>query len=253
MPLRGISQPAVVHHLGTGSQRRWRRSVRAHDVLHRDVPNQQVVGDDAPVTPPPHRFSTHDGAAMLASQPKELIKPRPKRGGLRIVSVVAEGCDTPECVGRGRCVPAMVTSAPKGGQMSVTHAVGRERLGEGVALELRIGMRARDRSHVGDQLHVELSEQRHEVGRRSRRVADGEDGPVQTAIPGGPEAGRRRTISARRRWSDRSRAPRPRRRCPPGCGRSNHPSGGPRRWRRSHRRQRHERSRSQVRLSGYEG
>ncbi len=68
----------------------------------------------------------------------------------------------------------MVAPAAERGQMTVADALSRKSLGKGVPIELRRRPRARDRSHVDDQIDVRLPKQRDELGDRPRRMTDRE-------------------------------------------------------------------------------
>jgi len=46
---------------------------KSHDVLNRNATGQQVIGDDAPVTPPPHDFGAHDRATMIVREGEQVV------------------------------------------------------------------------------------------------------------------------------------------------------------------------------------
>ena len=59
---------------GAGGQASWFHAIGCHEVKHGFAARDQVVGDNPPMTAPPHSFRAHDGAASEAAQGDEPIK-----------------------------------------------------------------------------------------------------------------------------------------------------------------------------------
>ena len=59
-----------------------------------------------------------------------------------------------------------VPQTAKGRQMTVRYFRTSERFRESIGIELRIRPRARDRTHINEQVHVHLLEQNQEFGDR---------------------------------------------------------------------------------------
>jgi hypothetical protein len=65
--------------------------VDAEDVMDSKARHQQVIGDDAAVTPPPYRLGTHDRGAMVARESYQFVEPAAKdRVGCGVISVIAK-------------------------------------------------------------------------------------------------------------------------------------------------------------------
>jgi len=145
-------------------------------VADRDALGQQVVGHEPAMATPPHRLGAHDRAAMLIGQRAQLREPGTKRLGHRVIGVIAEGVVAPERVRRlGRAFRVMPQPAERP-DVTITDAGRCERLRQRVGVELRVGARARHRTHIDEQIDPRLSQQVDKLGGRSRRMADREDG-----------------------------------------------------------------------------
>ena len=142
--------------------------VQPHDVHHRNALRQQVIGNDAAVATPPHRFSAHDRAAIVTGQRSQLIQSRSECFTCRVIGIVSEGGDLPECIERWRRALLPVPQTAKSRQMSVGYSSTGERFGESLGVELRICPRARDGTHIDEQIDGYLLEQSQEFANRTR-------------------------------------------------------------------------------------
>lgn len=154
----------------TRARRKLRRVdlVEPHDVHHRNALRQQVIGNDAAVAAPPNSFGTHDGAAIVMGQRAQLIQSRSECFGCGVIGIVSEGGDLPECIERWRRALLPVPQTAKSRQMSVGYSSTGERFGESLGVELRICPRARDRTHIDEQIDGYLLEQSQEFANRTR-------------------------------------------------------------------------------------
>ena len=120
---------------------------------------QQIVGNDTTMAAPPHSFSTHDGAAIVAGERSQLIQSGAECFSCRVIRIVSEGGDLPECIERWHRTLFPVSQTAKSRQMLVGYPSGGERFRESIGVELRVRPRAWDRPHVDDQIHRDLLEQ----------------------------------------------------------------------------------------------
>ena len=65
-------------------------------------------------------------------------------------------------------LPFPVPQTAKSRQMSISYPSTTERLGESIGVELRICSRARDRTHVDEQIDAHLLKQSQEFADRTR-------------------------------------------------------------------------------------
>jgi hypothetical protein len=77
----------------------------------------------------------------------------------------------------------MVPATAERRQMAVANALGGQRTGQRLLIELGRRPRAGDRAHVHEQGNARLSEKRHEFSQRPRGVADGEDRTTASELP----------------------------------------------------------------------
>src|SRR5271154_5689977 len=89
-----------------------------------------------------------------------------------VVGGIAEARVFPEGVGRRRYVALDSAHPSERGEMLVGNAVGGERSGEDVAVELRIEARARNGPHIDDQLDLGGGQERRELFDRPGRMSD---------------------------------------------------------------------------------
>lgn len=153
-----IYERPIAQHARTTCKLRGVNLVAPHDVHDPNVLRQQIVGNDPAVATPPHSFSAHDGAAIITGERYQLVQPRSESVRRRVISIVSEGGDPPECVGRRRRSLFPVPQPAKSRQMSITYSSITERSGESIGVELRIRPRARDRTHIDKQIDAYLLE-----------------------------------------------------------------------------------------------
>ena len=95
---------------------------------------------------------------------------------MRVVGVIVKACVLPEGVDVRRYARLLSAKSAERGEMLIGNSMRSERGGQGVAVELRIGSRARNGPHVDDELDVRSRQQRHELVDRAGGMSDGEEG-----------------------------------------------------------------------------
>jgi len=85
--------------------------------------DEEIVGDDAAVASPPHRFRAHDGAAARVTQLAEFSKAFPKALGRGVVGIIAKALILPEGVERLPCVASTAPQAAELREVDVADAV----------------------------------------------------------------------------------------------------------------------------------
>ena len=76
-----------------------------------------------------------------------------RNSSCRVISIVPEGGDLPECIERRHRSFCLVAKPPKGGQVSISYPGDTERFREDFCVELRVPPRARDRTHIDQQIN----------------------------------------------------------------------------------------------------
>src|SRR3569623_1176405 len=170
----GIDDSAVMLDDGAGRQGGRLEVSRSKDVEHLFARGEEVVGDDAPMATPPHCLGAHDGAAMCAAQGAQSRQAGGKRRRQRIVGKIAKARNLPIAIGRRRRVTLPSPEPAELGKGVVADLPGREARRQIVTVELRIGARAWDRSHVDDEVDSGFAEQIDEFGTLPRRMPYGE-------------------------------------------------------------------------------
>jgi hypothetical protein len=145
------------------------------DVHHALAFAEQVIGDDAPMAAPPDGLGAHDRAAVLAAQFSQLRKACGERLRQGIVGIVPKAPHPPIGVRRWFYIFRLSSKTAKRGNMSIADLPRRQRFGEAVAVELRIGTGSRHRPHVDDEIDAGLPEQIDKFGDRPGGMADGEE------------------------------------------------------------------------------
>src|SRR6185312_8479875 len=105
---------------------------RSENVKHAFAGRQQVVGDDPPVTAPPHRLRAYERAAARVrefAKMREAIAIFVAQG---IVGIVVKTVILPEAIEPGRHFPRAATQPAERGDMLVADLERFERLGQGV-------------------------------------------------------------------------------------------------------------------------
>jgi hypothetical protein len=95
-----IYERPVGQHMRAGRKLRWIDLTAPHDVHDRNALRQQIVGNDAAVATPPHGFSTHDRAAIVAGERPQLVQSCSESVRCRVIGIVPEGRDMPERIER---------------------------------------------------------------------------------------------------------------------------------------------------------
>src|SRR6185437_11150891 len=95
-----IYERPVGQHMRAGRKLRGIDLTGPHDVHDRNALRQQIVGNDAAVATPPHGFSTHDRAAIVAGERSQLVQSCPESVRCRVIGIVPKGDDMPERIER---------------------------------------------------------------------------------------------------------------------------------------------------------
>src|SRR5436309_15909401 len=103
---------------------------------------QQIIGDDATMAPPPDRFRTHQCQSPFATEADKLIEGSGKYFAERVIGVVVEALDLPERV--EICIDAGLsrTSATQLRKVTIANLKLRELEGQTVAVEGRVAPRS---------------------------------------------------------------------------------------------------------------
>src|SRR5215212_9419796 len=72
--------------------------LRPEYMHHRLAGREQIIGDDAAMTAPPHDFRAHHGARPLSPDLAQLRKTRLELRAHRVIRIVVEACVLPERV-----------------------------------------------------------------------------------------------------------------------------------------------------------
>ena len=148
---------------------------RPEDVHHLLPAGNKIIGNDAPMATPPYGLGAHDRAAVLAPQFSQLRKPCGERLRQGIVGIVPKAPHPPIGVRRRFYISRLSSKTAKRGDMFIADLPRRQRFGEAVVVELRIGTGSRHRPHVDDEIDAGLPEQIDEFGDRPGGMADGEE------------------------------------------------------------------------------
>ena len=138
-----IDDPAVAAYDGTRRQACLVDMRCSKDVHHALAFAEQVIGDDAPMAAPPDGLSARDRAPMLAAQFSQLRKACGERLRQGIVGIVPKAPHPPIDVRRRFYISRFSSKTAKRGDMFIADLPRRQRFGEAVAVELRIGARPR--------------------------------------------------------------------------------------------------------------
>src|SRR6478735_9233420 len=84
---------------------------------------EQVVGDDPPVAPPPHRFGAHYGAALGCAQPAQMIKRATEALAHGIVGIVVKTLVRPKRVHLRRYLAHATAQPPERGHVLILYAM----------------------------------------------------------------------------------------------------------------------------------
>src|SRR5262249_34254599 len=115
----------------------------AEDVAYICAGDQQIIRDDTAMAAPPNRLRTHDCWTMVCCQHTQFTKPGAECRCRGIVGIVAETCIIPERVRRRPGTFPSSTQPAQQREMPISDSVSRQRSGERVAIELRVGGRPR--------------------------------------------------------------------------------------------------------------
>ena len=148
---------------------------RPKDVHHALAFAEQIICDDAPMAAPPDGLGAHDRAPMLAAQFSQLRKACGERLRQGIVGIVPKAPHPPIGVWGRFYASRLSSKTAKFRDMFIADLPRRQRFGEAVAVELRIGTGSRHRPHVDDEIDAGLPEQIDEFGDRPGGMADGEE------------------------------------------------------------------------------
>ena len=114
---------------------------------HTPAPDEQGVGNEAPVASAPVRLRAHQCARARPPAVRESPKRRLKLLASHVVGVPAEGFVLPAAVGR---VGRRTAEPAECGLVPVVDAPGGEVSGQSIAAEMRVPPRSGDASHVDE-------------------------------------------------------------------------------------------------------
>jgi len=154
---------------------------------------EEMVRDDATMASPPHGLGAHDRATLPAPFANQAVESRPERRRERVVGIVVEADVGPQAVHIRRQAAVLAAQATECGGVLVGDTAGRERGGERIVVELRIGSRARDLPDIHDAFDARPLQDVLELAEAAVGVANREEGQVHER----PRAGIRSRSGAR--------------------------------------------------------
>jgi hypothetical protein len=157
------------------------------NVLHLLPCGQKVVGNDPAVAAPPNRFSAHGHATLLTAALPEPSQAGGEGGCQSVVRIVPKAAHSPIGIWRGLSVARLPPQAAELGDMLIADLPRRQRFGEALLIELRVGARPRYRPYVDNQVDAGLPQEIDKFDDRPGRVAYGEKG-VRVIAPTGEGA-----------------------------------------------------------------
>src|SRR5688572_24514399 len=122
-------------------------------MLHGDVTDPQVVGDDAAMATPPHRFGAHDRAAPLGSESHQLAERLLELLRQRIVRIIMEALVVPVAVKLRIDIVRSAAKSAQTGNPDVSELVRLELRGDDILVILRVAPRLWHRPDVRHQLN----------------------------------------------------------------------------------------------------
>src|SRR5205807_7808953 len=128
--------------LGGGGHARRRDAILAEKMEHRPARGDQVIRYDPPMTPPPEGFGTHDGARLRLSQCAQPDEAGMENLSQGVVRIIVKTLVLPECIHAWRNVPLLAAQAAQRGDVLISDLKLRQRLGQLIAVVLRVRARA---------------------------------------------------------------------------------------------------------------
>ena len=123
-----------------------------------------------------HTASAHMMAQRCRSpSSRNSARPAAKGARQRVVGEIAKAVDLPIAIGRWGRVTRLAAQAAEFGDVDVADLRRRETVRQAIAIELRVGARARDRAHVDDEIDGRFPQQIDKCFDRPGRMADGEE------------------------------------------------------------------------------
>jgi hypothetical protein len=178
----GIDHRPIVANDCAGCQARHIDMRFPENVHHLLACGEKVVGNDPAVAAPPDRFSAHDHAPVLTASFPEPGQAGGEGGCQGVVRIVSKAAHSPIGVGRGFSAARLSPQAAEPGDMLVADLPWRQRFGEALLIELRVGARPRHRPYVDNEVDTGLLQEIGKFDDRPGRVAYGEK-RVRVAAP----------------------------------------------------------------------
>src|SRR3569623_847847 len=177
----GIHHRVARPHAGAGRHFCRLDLPRTQDVKDLFALREQIIGDDAAVASPPHRFRAHDGAAPLFTDFQKPHEAFMESLAQRVVGVIVKALVLPEPVDLRLDIVFRAQTAKLGDVLVGNLEIGKASR-QRVAIILRVGTRTRNGAHVHHQPHPGFIQQSDEFLDRSGRMSDGEKRLVHDAI-----------------------------------------------------------------------
>jgi hypothetical protein len=149
------------------------RCTGPQDVEDKFAVGQQIVGDNPAMATPPHCFCAHDGGRPGMAERPQLRQTVLKRGGGRIIRIVAETLIVPKRVGRRMGAEGGPTQAAELGNVVIGYARLEQRLFDRVQIKLGVGARSRHLTHIGYSCDARRFQQSEKFRHRTVRMTDG--------------------------------------------------------------------------------
>jgi hypothetical protein len=142
------------------------------NVNHLNAASFQVICDQASVTPPPERFSTHERSPLCQAQFQQLIYSLLKLLGFHVIGVSAKGSVLPSRILRMKSRPATPTEF---GKMEILNSDNLERLGKLRLIEMGIPAGTRKASDIYQRFNPIGVEKLLKLSSRASGVTYGPD------------------------------------------------------------------------------
>src|SRR3569833_262765 len=134
----GIKHGVIRPRLAAGGHRCGLDMPFAENVEDLFASREQIIGNDAAVTPPPHRFRAHDGATPPRAEFQKLLEALMEGLAERVDGVIVEALVLPEAI-ELRIDALLSAQATKLGDVLVCNLEIGEAFRQPVAIILRVG------------------------------------------------------------------------------------------------------------------
>src|SRR6266704_1325071 len=144
----GVGERSILSALGGRREMGSRHVVRPENMEDGLPRADQVLGDEAPMAPPPQGFRAHDRASLRTAQLAQHDEAGMELVAHGVVGVVVKALVRPEGVHGRRDAYLSSPETSESGDVLIADRAGGQRPGKNVLVELRIRARARNGPNV---------------------------------------------------------------------------------------------------------